>query len=225
MKTIAASSCLVAVYLHASVHAAAQAFLYDNFGPGDSYGSGSVQPMNIFLDPYRAGYSGFAVRFLVPSDSYMALDSVDVAVDGFGQSTLFAVILGDAGGLPGSVLYASSYTSSSGPIPTGIVTFSFGDSILDKGNAYWVKLDTGVASGAINWLLNGSSAVGYASVFKSTEGETQYIDASQGTLDWIIQGGTAPTLRVAATAIPELESTQVVMLTAVGLIVIWRRAT
>jgi len=134
---------------------AAAVAIYDNFGPGDSFGGSSYG--------FNAVYRDNAVSFEVgASDAPFILESIEVALQGSGGGEGVLVNLAlDDGGQPGTVLETASVYIFGTPM---IHTASFsGTTLIDTPGTYWVWLRMNSGS-TFQWLLNDQGALGsYAS--------------------------------------------------------------
>jgi len=229
-------ACLTICCFRITVDAVAQTIIYDNIRPENTYG-GSVGLQWINLEPYVTAYRSVAVPFVVPTNYDIAIRSVEVAVQS-ADDWLGLSLLKDNNGLPGSMLDMSFVNLRQlrgqlreDSVPLGIVNFSFSNSILSKGEKYWVTLP--FSGPGIGWALSASNSGEYAFVELYLNGSEGYMipppcySMVDGRVPpfpgWSMVSGLVPTLRVTATAIPELESTGFVVLATAGAFIAWKR--
>jgi len=144
-------SLLAAAVVWATAGPAGAVTIYDNFGPGDSYGSSSYG----FNTIYRDGAVSFEVG---ASDAPFILDSIELALQGSGGGEGILVNLAlDDSGQPGAILETASVYIFGTP---SIHTASFsGTTLIDTPGTYWVwlRMDSG---SVFNWFLNDQGATG-----------------------------------------------------------------
>lgn len=187
-------SLLAAAVVWATAGPAGAITIYDNFGPGDSFGSAAYG----FNTVARDGAVSFEVG---ASDAPFMLDSIEFALQGSGGGEGILVNLAsDSAGEPGTILEtASVYIFGTAAIHTA--SFS-GTTLIDTPGTYWVWLRMNSGS-QFNWFQNDQGVTGsYANS-----------DDAGSSWDLLSPPTTEPAFRV--NAVPEPST---VLLLAFGLV-------
>jgi hypothetical protein len=131
--------CFRAVLISAAVAVAQGAIIYDNFGPGDTFGGGRIiqgPDVNTIGDVDQATTFVTGGATYVLTDATLAINATDPPNSGAGN--LLIQIAEDSAGSPGAVIGSASTFVNAGQ---DIVMLAFGGIPLNANTLYWVIAD------------------------------------------------------------------------------------
>ena len=186
-----------------AIPARADVIVFNNFGPGDSYDTGTASTLGAI-----STHPDVAARFSVGATS-VYLASVDVAITLVQHSPstpspnlndMDVAVITDAGGLPGSVLEMFDFVDAMGPfgvLNPPLHAVSVLRPLLNAGEQYWIAaIVPNPSSTLAGWNYN---SIGDTGTSAARENQGSWFATING-------GGLTNAFRVTATPIPEPSS-------------------
>lgn len=167
--------------------ASADTVIYNNFGPGNTYGSAALtQAFSVSAsEDLAASFTGTGLY----------LSEVDIATFyAAGTDSLVVKLLSSLGGVPNSSNVLEQWTINPPTTPATSQLFNLTSTLnpfLTSGATYWLAVFPGASDTHSGWMINTTGATGFD--FSVDSGASWLVDATDSTGAFRILGTTAPT--------------------------------
>lgn len=191
----------VVLFFHFSAFASTTVFVYDSFGPGNTY-STTRWLVEGTAGPH--GYQGHAESFVPNISGYLNQVQVATLLEGGWPTSNFFIAQDSGSGIPGTTLESFNNVSNG----NGLLTLnSVSTPLLQAGQKYWLCDEPVAPSTYTGWYFNSQGFTGnYA--FETTQGS--WFPGSSGQTDSVFSISVVP--------VPEPSDAALVLLGA-GLLV------